>query len=147
MKTLEEFLERLEELEKKATPGPWTAKDCSVQNCWCGYIECLPENFSEGKIRDWIVGTGEMRLADCAFTAQARNALPKLLKVVRVLKEGLSYYGSVQRWESTTHESTRDGIGCGDFETRKLEIGSGYEQVGGKHAREALAEAERIIEG
>jgi hypothetical protein len=45
----------------------------------------------------------------------------------------------------STHETTRDGIGCGDFEVRKIGFGEGYEQVGGKTAREARAAVAKIV--
>lgn len=53
-------------------------------------------------------------------------------------REALEFYGDLERWESTTSDSTRDGIGCGDFQTYMAGI-NGPVQVGGKTARECLA--------
>lgn len=56
------------------------------------------------------------------------------------LVEALRFYANFDRWEWTTHESTRDGIGLGDFGSYMTNIGP--TQIGGKTAREAIAEYE-----
>lgn len=85
-------------------------------------------------INAWFVGFDE------CFDEMANKQKWSSPERVKILTDALEYYADRNRWESTTHESTRDGVGCGDFELIKTGISEGYEQVGGKRARTALLE-------
>ena len=64
-------LDALEALEKKATPGPWIAGG----NGACGY----------GWLKNDILrGQYAKQPADYALVANARNALPELIRLARI---------------------------------------------------------------
>ena len=80
----EEELTRLEALEQAATPGPWVslANDSVL---FCDVYSVAGDNNSP------IIGICRMpesddRIADMAFIAEARNALPSLIAEVRRLR-------------------------------------------------------------
>lgn len=66
-------------------------------------------------------------------------------QVIQVMLEAMNRYARPDNWESTTIESTCDGIGCGDFDIMKFEYGSPPIQVGGRAARQALAKVESLL--
>lgn len=96
----QETLNRLKELEAKATPGPWepfTEYWCNPQGpdtrTGCGPIHQCYE-YPGG------IGQSPEAEADAAFIAESRNALPALLAEIErlraveaKLKEALEFYG------------------------------------------------------
>ena len=75
-------LDRLEELHKKATPGPWHADSIGVrhQNGKVCELRAIPERLS-------TFGEGRRQVEnDMRFIAVARNALPDLVARIRELE-------------------------------------------------------------
>lgn len=86
------LIERLKELEAKATPGPWNWDKCGK-----GFL-LLVEYDGKGipwvldgivEDREWGDASITGKRADMDLIAEMRNALPKLLAVVEAAK--LSY--------------------------------------------------------
>lgn len=76
-------LQRLEELEKRATPLPWLVDECGA------YVECeedVPRGFCAIE-RPIDIGSTANASDDIAFAAAVVNASPLLLDSVRRLKE------------------------------------------------------------
>ena len=81
------MLDELERLHKAATPGPWTVDDSTSG---LGYdIDQLPCG----------VRKPFAHLADAAFIAAARNALPALLRVVYAARDYQQAYDAWMRNE------------------------------------------------
>jgi hypothetical protein len=76
----------------------------------------------------------------CVLGRQLEQERQRSAKLVEALK----FYANPETWESTTHDSTRDGCGCMDFSSYMNPF-QGPVQVGGKRAREAIAEFERGV--
>ena len=64
--------------------------------------------------------------------------LAALRSRIEGLRLALDWYADSRHWESTTHDSTRDGCGCTDFTSMKIGPGE-IVQVGGRRARETLS--------
>ena len=79
------------------------------------------------------------------LTLKITQALKEQSEMIEEMKSALEFYASTSRWESTTHESTRDGIGCTDFQTFKCGL-EGPIQFGGKTARSTLAKYKERLE-
>ena len=94
-------LQRLEELEKRATKGPWFH---NTENLYEVFSEVDP--ISDG--REVLVAQLE---ADAGYIAASRNALPLLLDSVRRLKEALAL---AQQWIDV------DGIGDGEADMARI---------------------------
>lgn len=77
-------------------------------------------------------------------TSVAIDGWRKQQAIIEKLKEAVEYYADLNRWEPTTHDFTLDGTGCADFSCHKLYVGQPPYQVGGKRARQALAEVEEM---
>lgn len=80
--TILKFLKELEELEKKATPGEWNAYDWTEFPRKDEYNGCIRIE-SETTITAFCFG-GKINY-DALLISQSRNALPKLLKAMRIL--------------------------------------------------------------
>lgn len=87
MSELAELIERLDELEKRATPGPWSANP-----------KRLFVGGQEGPIMCYLAGNGaepegmkvslaSERLADHHFVAELRNAWPQLREAIAKLRD------------------------------------------------------------
>lgn len=90
-------------------------------------------------------GTKFVKELEEQITAALENERAFFMDIIEEIKLALEFYASTSRWESTTHESTRDGIGCTDFQTFKCGI-EGPIQFGGKTARAALEKLKERIE-
>lgn len=99
--TLPELLDKLEAIEKKATPGPWECDDIGM------YIHGPTVRSDKGRtpgegtyplamVRGWghlqYLGAKEgeeIQKAHGLLIAESRNALPVLIKCLRVAREAL----------------------------------------------------------
>lgn len=71
-------IERLKELEAKATPGPWKFVNYNGYDQWGSLL-----NKRAGTADSWdSLSTGRVHTANALFIAEMRNALPALLAVV-----------------------------------------------------------------
>lgn len=121
--TLTDWLSELERVEKAATKGPWT-RNRTYQHTdpicrfggglWAIYPP-LDSEVSDSK--------------DSALIAQSRNALPKLLAIVRVQQEALKFYST----------RLQDGL--------ELDSQGNLQRVNREMAAKALAEMEKIVGG
>ena len=91
-------LDKLEALEKTATPGPWRACGADRGGCACHSIHgdidaeyggvIVAQTIGEKDHAPWeevITDEGVVR-ANTAFIAEARNAFPELVREVRELR-------------------------------------------------------------
>lgn len=82
--TISKFISELEELEKKATPAKW-------EKMPSGYVKPGPSPYyHKGELIGTTFGDA-LTNDDAKFIAQSRNALPKLLQVLKVLSGGLEH--------------------------------------------------------
>jgi hypothetical protein len=94
-----EQLDKLERLEKKATPGPWEAAKCGPA-IWRGPLEVNEEGHTQGadKSADMLIefdpfnyesrsrseeGAERLAMRDCRFIAAMRNAIVELIAEAR----------------------------------------------------------------
>lgn len=97
MTKLTSLIQELEELEKKATPGPWKGEKRVVVYGIYSKHELM--NARWGNCICWMGGKrnqvlNENRMSNMNLIAHSRNALPKLLQCLRVLSEALEYYSA-----------------------------------------------------
>ncbi len=97
---LEQLIEKLSELEKKATKGPWKtiAPDHASEN-W--FVSRIPGKESVSLVEQGIPFyiCHELRKdthsrTNAELIAASRNALPKLLSIIKVYKEALEFYAT-----------------------------------------------------
>lgn len=83
-----EQIQKLRELEKAASPGPWKSEYpwCSDENQWAGIgpIHTQPDDEDE---LDPDSEAGKQASADMELIAESRNALPALLNEIERIRE------------------------------------------------------------
>jgi hypothetical protein len=73
-------LDRLEEMEKAATRGPWEARACnSGYACWCRVV------FAENDDNP-VIPYASVSVENATLIATMRNALPHLLRELRAAR-------------------------------------------------------------
>lgn len=108
-----ERLAELRRLADAATPGPWAWEATSQQdNSWCVGTTDPPH---EGEVVtdddtvvvDWVAESGNAeRLADAAFLAASRTAVPDLLdEVERLRAERDGYLTNAAAWSKSWQEA------------------------------------------
>lgn len=93
---LKALIERLEELESKATAGPWSCRG-GIYVYSSDSMMVADNNDDEAVIRARGVGGGMSTVQqtdNITFVAAARNALPLLLQIVKVQGEALEKIAS-----------------------------------------------------
>ncbi|OBR52349.1 ead/Ea22-like family protein [Paraburkholderia tropica] len=76
-------LDKLEELAEAATPGPWRAESCGIDDCWCEVVNC--DSREEG-----VSGSGALSKRDARYIAAANPAtILTLIAEVRALRTQL----------------------------------------------------------
>lgn len=87
--SLDKYLAEVKSRADKATPGPWDARCKEFSNSeiprhiWSNY--------------GWLATFNGPRmrcLADTEFTANAIEDIPRLLRIIEVLRDGLEFYAS-----------------------------------------------------
>lgn len=119
MTPLDQFLSAIEEVEKKATPGPW------IRNGTGGYI-CYHQ-IEDDRILDYISSPNSQlneTKPDAEFIAASRSAIPQLLEIVRIQQEALKNI-----LHKNSHKASRTA--CEDREI----------------IENALAAVQRVVEG
>ena len=71
-------------------------------------------------------------------------ALEQRDRVIEVLRKALEFYGDESNWE-TEHVCDSCSGAVGDLFTGVLNEDACFEEMGGKHAREALTAVEKIL--
>ena len=126
------YLDKLKSLCEKASPGPWETeledihKDGDVQVM--GVYSREDEDGNRERIIVTDSGIYPPKLSDAAFIAEARVALPRLVGAVERLEKAL---------ETVMHQPFK-----GDWDVQAAFVSKALCEH-----REALAKAERILEG
>lgn len=97
------YLDELERLCAKATPGPWRPDEAN------GFVLVAPDDQD-------VVGVSGLRTvrthqANARFIEAARHALPKLIEKVRELQADLDRADKRLRFETTKDDSERQRLG------------------------------------
>ncbi len=118
-------IERLEELEKKATPGEWSCRQSGM----------FEDSYSiEGIVRSHN-HTPYVRKDDAELIAAARNALPALIRDWKRLRETVEFYAYSNKVESSDpYCGVWEGWTYKDLDKKPIEFGT--------KARECLKEME-----
>lgn len=117
------LIERLKELDAKATPGPWDAEHRYVG---CKKNENRIDKLQEGVncgLGGYIIQSpdpdrGQLNAMDLAFIVEMRNALPKLLAFVKAYDWWLELFMEDAREDLPDDGSLELAVKCLD-ETRK----------------------------
>lgn len=125
--TLTQLLDRMKELDEKATARPWR------ESIWVGSLE-HPDGFkasilAHGPIHIYKEEGNAAAIRDSELITELRNALPAIRKVIRIQRDALKYYAN-----SSTYQWTYDVEAPDITEDR------------GERAREAIADCEQVIQ-
>lgn len=114
--SMDKVIERLSELEKKATKGPWISNEDGVSNKEYGLIALV---YAEDKYRHrwyWECGTSNRDLI-----AESRSHLPILLRALKEMKGALEEMIKQDKklgWDSNIAKSTLSEVE-GLFKTKE----------------------------
>lgn len=104
------LIDRLTQLEKEATPGPWHG--------WENHVVSPIPSYDEIGTNEGICYLSEGREQDLALIVEMRNHLPKLIEVIRVQAEALEWYAQADH----EYVCDDDGIKARQARERVAEI-------------------------
>lgn len=131
--SLEAWLKGLEEVESKATEGPWKINGSGTIICdlteECTHTIIAPH----GGCRNEIEEIDD----DAEFIIQSRNALPKLIEIIRIQQGAIKCIAAEHRHRQETEEYwlDLDQVFCATVLATDIKI-----------ARNALAAVEKVVE-
>lgn len=109
---LKNYLDNLESLEKQATPAPWRegAENVWQDDLFIPVLHTRNRAFIENGVRKTVRSNDKLEWlqGDVALVAASRNALPKLLKMLRVAVEALESGQTIQ-FEGCSHQAIPTG--------------------------------------
>lgn len=138
--TLESWLASLEEVERKATAGPWSYDH--DEN------EIHSDSRSTGDGEPWHIVPGQdncnVTWPNAEFIAASRSALPKLVSALRAAVGALEFYSDQRRWGSVAISGPIE-IRLSSQEEIPIRLSSCIDQ--GHKSREALSAIDDILKG
>lgn len=109
------FLRRLEELEKAATPGPWIEREDLDYYQGGTYLGIGGYDYKDGSkvpgsaYFETNVCRIESSDSDKEFIAESRNALPLLIRIIRIQQEALQHF-SDHCYGNYINEKSKDAL-------------------------------------
>ena len=125
------YLEGLEELEKKATPAPWSVYGATGEGMYIAQYKALSNGYFE--LIDYAYAYDRKRQKNALFIINQRNEFPKLLSAMREMIGALNDIGNHWCGYSAEHVS----------EDWKILLEQVYENR--KHACGTLQKVEQIL--
>lgn len=88
----DDILKKLEEMEKKATPGPWVNRPSGIVQRQGGSGPIIFwDDHPKTENKDWK--------ANYELIAETRTALPVLIAVIREQQKAIEFYAEQEEWD------------------------------------------------